>query len=227
MTRSLTAGMQTAVAAERGDVVRFLELDFSGGTLRWTTASQDIDWNGQTWTAVGGVLQLGGTQEGSDLRGEGIPAVLSGVDGVVLSTVLQNGFRGHEVVVWRAHISDGDVVADPIEEFRGYQNAAYRIRDRPGAEGLGGGTITVETRWVSRLAKLHAVNAVRASLHSHRDMLRRAGLVGAALDDSIMRFLPGLAGKQIRWGQDTPARYGGGGTGGRGGVSEEEWGDLY
>lgn len=215
MARDLTSGMQTSVAAESGrQVVRLLELVHSGGTVRWTTAAQDISWDGQTWTAIGGALSIGGTTEhGRDLRVEGIPAVLSGVDGSIISIVMSNHFRGREVTVWRAHLSDGAIVADPLEEFRGFQNTTYRIEDAPSDIGGGPGGVTVRTRWVSRLALLNRRNSVRTNVHSHRDMLRRAGLTGTALDDSIMKHLPSSieALRNLRWGSETPPRLSGGG----------------
>lgn len=210
MARSLTSGMQTSVAAESGRrVVRLLELNHSGGTVRWTTAAEDIDWNGQTWTAVGGALSIGGaTEHGSDRRAEGVVAVLSGVDGSITSIIMSNHFRGHEVVVWRAHLAGGAVVADPLEEFRGFQNTTYRIEDNDGAFSGQMGTIDIKTRWVSRLAILNRRNSVRTNVHSHRDMLRRAGLSGTDLDDTIMKHLPASirALRSLRWGSESPPR---------------------
>lgn len=214
MARDLTSGIQAAVAAESSTVIRLLELTYSGGTLRWTTAPQDIEWDSETWTAVGGVLQIGGAQEsGQDMRAEGVPVTLSGVDSSIISIIRTSQFRGRDVVVYRAHLADGAIIADPIEEFRGYQNDAYRITDSPDSEGLGGGTTTIRTRWVSRLAILQRTRAVRTNLHSHRDMLRRGGLTGTDLDDAFFAFLPKLDGTSIRWGSENPQRWGGGGSG--------------
>jgi hypothetical protein len=228
MARTLTSGMNTAVAGAKAIVVRLIQLEHSGGTERWATSAQDVEWSSQTWTAIGGALQLGGVDEVPDLRGAGMSAELAGVDGTVLSVVMTNAFRGYEVLVYRAHIkawdaaNAGTIIADPVLEFRGFQNGTYRVIDDQRAEELGGGTVTVKTRWVSRLAKLQAVLAVRTNLHSHRDYLRRGGLSGTDLDDDLFKFLPGLAARvsTIRWGASIPARYGGAG-GARAGLSRE------
>ena len=217
MARTITAAMQTSIAAEQATVVRFIELVHSGGTARWVTAAQDVGWDSKTWVAVGGVLQVGGASESADLRSDGIPVALSGVDGAITALVMTNSFRGYDVTVWRGHIDTalGTVIADPLLEFKGYQNSAYRITDDPRTEEGGGGTITIKTQWVSRLARLQSVIAVRTNLHSHRDLLRRAGLTGIALDDSIMRFVPKIAGniRTIRWGSaGAPFHTGGGGS---------------
>ena len=209
MARSLTSGMNTAVAAEQSTVVRLIQLEHSGGTARWATAAQDISWNSQTWSAIGGVLELGAAQESSDLRAAGLSVELSGVDGSIVSLVMTNSFRGYEVMIYRAHLTDGDVVADPYLEFRGYQNEPYEISDDPKTEEGGGGTVTVKTRWVSRLAALNRILAVRTNLHSHRALLKRAGLPGTDLADDFFKFVPALRGRlrTIRWGSEVPADY--------------------
>jgi hypothetical protein len=220
MARNLTSGMNTAVAAEQAVVVRLIQLEHGGGTVRWATSAQDIDWGGFTWIAIGGALELGGVLESPDLRGAGMAVGLAGVDGSLVSVVMTNDFRGREVFVYRAHISSaGQVVADPHLEFRGFQNGRYEISDDARAEEGGGGTVTVKSRWVSRLARLQAALAVRTNLTSHRDLLRRAGLSGVALDDDIFKFLPGLAARvsTIRWGAAAPAPFGGGGGSSGGG----------
>jgi len=212
MARNLSSGMNTAVAAERATVVRLIQLEHGGGTVRWATSAQDLSWGGNTWAAIGGRLLVGSIQEADDVRGSGLPVELPGVDSVITAVVLTNAFRGHEVLVYRAHLgADGQIVADPHLEFRGYQNGDYRIADDPNAEAGGGGTVTIKSRWVSRLARLQRALAVRTNLHSHRDFLRRGGLVGGALADDIFRFLPGLAAKinLIYWGGPMPARFSG------------------
>lgn len=209
MARDLTAGMQSAVAAEQSTVVRLIQIASSGGTVRWATSAQDISWGGFTWVAIGGSLRLGGVQETPDMRGAGMAVELPGVDSVVTSIVMTNDFRGREVLVYRAHLSNGAVVADPLLEFRGYQNGDYTVRDDPNTEQGGGGTVTIKSQWVSRLARLAAALTVRTNLTSHRDYLRRAGLSGTDLDDDFFRFLPDLVAKvsQIRWGAAPPATF--------------------
>jgi len=214
MTRTLTSGMQTAVAAERGyDIIHLIQMESSGGTLRIATSAQDISWSGQTWAAVGGHLQYGGSQETGDLKAQGVPVALSGVDGSIVSLVLNNFFRGYEVIVYRALLNSaaGTIVADPLEEFRGYQNTAYTVTDDQQAESMGGGSVSVKTRWVSRLAAFQQGGPVLTNLHSHRDMLRRGGLTGTDLTDAFFKFLPALVNKPIYWGTASPARVPGGG----------------
>ena len=216
MARPLTSGMNTAVASEQATVIRLLEIHHGGGVVRWATSAQDIVWDGFTWTAIGGEFEWGAIEEVPDMRGAGISMKLSGVDGSLIAVIMTNDFRGYEVVAYRVHIAAaGTIIADPLVEFRGYQNGMYRVRDDPRTEEGGGGTVTVSARWVSRLAKLQSVLAVRTNLHSHRDYLRRAGLSGVALDDDLFKFLPGLAARValIRWGAAPPARYGGAGGG--------------
>jgi len=226
MSRTLTPAMLAAIRAERGyAIIHLIEMENSGGTLRIATSAQDISWSGQTWTAVGGHLQYGGSQETGDLKAQSVAMELSGVDGSIISAVLNNHFRGYEVVIYRAHIdvAAGTVVADPLEEFRGYQNKSYQITDDQQAENMGGGTVTVRTRLASRLADAALSNAVLTNLHSHRDMLRRAGFSFPDTEDRFFAMLPGIAGRQTPiWGGVPISRWSGAP---RGGGREGNWDD--
>lgn len=194
MTRTLTAGMQTAVAAQTGTIVYLFQIESSGGTLRLCTAPVDIAWDSQTWDGIGGTLAFGGIEETGDPSGQGVDLTLSGVDQTFIAVLLANHVRGHEVRIWLAHLSDGDVVADPLEIFRGYQLADYRISETRSREG---GTVTVKTRVMSRLATLRNAVPVRTNPTSHNDMLKRAGL---STGDTFFQNVPGLGHQKINWG---------------------------
>lgn len=206
MPRTLTAGMETAIAAERSSIVHLVEINTSGGTTRFTTAPQDISWDSQTWTAVGGALTVGEAAEAADKDAAGMPLQLSGVDTAVISIILGNHLRGREIRVWRAHLdeSTGVVVADPLEIFRGYQNEAYEIEETR-SEGLEGGTCRVRTRVTSRLTRLRDARPVRTNTVSHDAMLARAGL---AVGDTFFVNTPQIVNVPIYWGTTAPVRWG-------------------
>lgn len=198
--RTLTAGMQTAVAAATGEILYLFQLDSSGGTLRLCTAPVDITWNAQSWDGIGGILAFSGVEETADPAGQGVELTLSGVDQTIISILLQHQFRGYEVRIWLAHLAiNGTIVADPIEIFRGRQLSDYRINEeRPES---GSGSVTIKTRVQSRLSILRNPEAVRTSIVSQNDMLKRAGL---STGDTFFRNVPAIAGRQVRWGQINP-----------------------
>lgn len=207
MARTLSAGMQSAVAAESATLVHFVQIESSGGTLRLTTAPQDVSWNAQTWTGIGGVLRFGAPVESMELRGQAVELTLDGVDQTFIATVLNNHVRGREVVIYFGHMdpSAGTVIATPLEVFRGFLNEPISITEQRSPDGREGSSVEVKTRAVSRLADLQRPNAVRTNVHSHRDMLRRAGLVGGALGDQFFKFTAEIANRRIFWGTKPPA----------------------
>lgn len=215
MARSLTAAMQTALAAEEGYAdVWLLELTSSASTLRFTSASEDQKWDGQTWTAVGGAMRFDNPGETDDLVGQSYRVSLGGVDQTVISSLLSNDYRGQASKLYFGQIlvSTGVVVVDPIEVFTGLVNESWSVSEEPGRDGRAG-TVKVSTTVVRELARFGQHIAVRTNVQSHRDMLDRAGL---GVTDTFFKRVPGIVGKVIMWG-GAPVRVGGGGRGGVGG----------
>ena len=197
--RTLTAGMQAAVAAQTGEIVYLFQIGTSGGTIRVCSAPVDIAWNSQTWEGIGGTLAFSGVEETADPAGQGVELTLAGVDQTIISALLQNQFRGYEVRIWLAHLAaNGTIIADPIEIFRGRQLSDYRITEER-ATDKSAGTVTVVTRVQSRLAILRHAQPVFTSETSHNDMLKRAGLT---IGDTFFRNVPAIAGKTLKWGDD-------------------------
>lgn len=224
MSRNLGTALEAAVASERSTLAYLFEFNSSGGTLRMATTPQSVEWDGHTWVAVGGHLQFGEIQESSDLSGQAASVVLDGVDQTVISTILTHFMRGHEAVVYLAHLGDDGTVTGAYELFRGFENDAFEVETMPRTEEGGGGTCKISTKLVSRLAELGQVRAVRTNVHSHRDMLRRAGFTGGDLNDLFFSRVPELVNKPIYWGRDTPepsSFAGGPDPGGRGGRDRE------
>lgn len=203
MTRTLTAGMQTAVAGETASIVHFVELASSGGTTRLCTAPQDVEWDSQTWSGFGGHLAVGAVEETPDGSGNGVELTLSGVDQTIISVLMNNQVRGYTVQLWRAHInSSGAVVSDPLDFGTYYQLQEYRITETRPKEGRG--TCTVKTRVVPPHMARRGPRPVRCSYSSHNDMLARAG---ATTGDTFFQNLAGVVNREIFWGQDAPSKY--------------------
>lgn len=201
MTRPLTAGMLSAIAAKRGELVYLFEIETSGGVLHLCTAPVDVAWNGETWEGIGGTLVFDSIDETPDPAGQGVGLTLSGVDQTVIASVLTNQVRGYPVAIWWAHLDDGDIVPDPLEIFRGLQLADYQISEKRSQQP---GTVTVKTRVKSRLARLRNAQVVHTNESSHNDMLARAGL---PTGDTFFRNVAGLVGRDIYWGTNRPTRW--------------------
>ena len=202
MARTLGAGMATAVAASEGYAdVWLLVLVSSGGTSRITTAVQDVLWDGNTYTAVGGNILLEAPSETSDPAAQGMNMTLSGVTQTLIADLLSNNMRGQISTLYFGQVllSTGVVAVDPIQAFTGYLNEQWQIVEQDG-QGTAPGTVTISTSAVSDIARYLAPRGVRSNVISHNDMLGRASL---AVGDTFFSRVPELVGKQISWGKKT------------------------
>ena len=168
MARDLTAGMQTAVAAQTGTTAHLISLEFSGGTIRMATLPHDIVWDGETWEGIGGALGFEPIEEGSDLKANGIGLRMSGVDQTIIAALLGQNYRGRSVSVYRVKFdSDGAIVADPVEIFTGKLNTGFEIRETR-ADDARSGTVEIMTQCVSDLAVLVYSRGIKTNLASHQ-----------------------------------------------------------
>lgn len=210
MTRTLSGGESEESGVE---AVWLLEAVFWDGSseqiLRFATAGDDVevdadgDGSPETYEGAGDLKGFGPVaSETQDRRAQGTRIELSGVDTVVMSTLLENDFRGRRMRVWRARIEDG-AVSDTRLVHRGVQLEDYEIREeRPDSpdEDDQAPTITITTRSVSRVAAMQGRNAVQATVASHNAMLARAG---ESTGDSFFRYLPNLG--RFFWGSEATA----------------------
>lgn len=198
MTRTLEAGMVTAVAAVEGYAdVWLLVLTSSGGTTRITTAPQSVTWDGNTYTAVGGAIEIEPPQETSDPQAQSLRMTLSGVTQTIIADLLTNNMRGQACTLYFGQIdpSSGAVVADPVEVFTGLLNDRWEIREERDERG---GTVRISTSAVSQLARYLVSRATRTNVQSHNDMIARAG---GTPGDTFFSRVPTLVGKLVMWGK--------------------------
>ena len=119
-TRTLTAGVQSAIAASQVTALMFCELDFSSGFLRVTTAGHDVTWNGYTWTGVGLLGSVASIAEDTALQANGVKLTLSGVDSAIIAIALQEAYQGRSARMWLAFVNDsGAIITDPLLVFSG------------------------------------------------------------------------------------------------------------
>lgn len=119
-SRTLTAGVQAAIASAQMTTLMFVELNFASGYLRLTTAGHDVAWNGYTWTGVGLLGAVDAISEDAALQANGIRLTLSGVDSAIIAIALQEAYQGRAAKIWLAFVSDvGAIIADPLLVFVG------------------------------------------------------------------------------------------------------------
>lgn len=144
MARDLTSGMQAAVVAKSLTPIFFYEGEFSGGTLRLTSAA-GITWNGQIW-AAGHLIGIGAIEETTEIRASGLQITL-GFDASVLQTALAQVRSGKPGRVWIGVLdSSGAIIADPYLAFEGRLDVSDIV--------MGGEVCTVQIAYESRLIDL-------------------------------------------------------------------------
>ena len=212
MTRTLTAGMKTAAAAAEGEIFHLFDLDFSGGTLYLTDASNDVTWSGNTYTAV--AVSHGPIQETPVLGAQSIRLAFDGVNTSITTRIRQQNYTGRNATIRFAHIaSDGTVQVDPATTFQGLMNASWEVRESFGRKG---GTASVSTRIVSPFAIINKRNGIRANVERHAAVFP---------GDMFWRHVANITGQGVRWGNAMPVTVvGQGGSGGNiGGDSTEQF----
>ncbi|HSB54646.1 MAG TPA: hypothetical protein VLD58_09830, partial [Gemmatimonadales bacterium] len=158
MPRSVDAAMLADLGAASAEACFLLELDFEGATQYLTNAGVTVstpagaeDWNGHTWTAVGGAISCGGTGERWE-PGSAMRLGLSAVDPSLLALILQLQYRGRRAKLWWAHWdrAAGTVLSKPLLLFSGNLNDAFDVSHQQNADGSG--TMTIETRVSERVS---------------------------------------------------------------------------
>lgn len=210
--RSLSGGALAALqAASETEEVFLISLTYSSGTVYMNTGTRDLLWNGQTWDAVGGNLEIGPVEESGDMKGQGFDIQLSGVDQSIISILLGQDYRGRDVFIGQALLDQSaGTVIDVIEWADGLQLDNYEITEvaKRGAPL----TCTVRTRIRHRLGE-DEYRGIRASVSSHQKHFS---------DDTFFQHVPSLVGKKLYWGRLAPVTLG---SGGGGGGPHEEYGD--
>lgn len=198
MVRTMTAAMKTAAAAATGEAFHLFELNFSGGVQRLTDASNNVVFQSNTYSAIGGHLRFEAVQELPSLSGQGVRLVLDGVDQTVISAVLAENYIGRKCVIHRVRLDTGGaIIVDPVEIFNGFLNNEFEIRET-------GETVTVSTFVVSSLTRFSQTRGIVASLTSHQQHFS---------GDTFFRHVTAIAARKVFWGPGSEGGKGGTPTG--------------
>jgi hypothetical protein len=183
VARTIAAGLQTAIARKTGSqFVHLVALHFAGAHLYVTDASQDIVTTtpAQTWTAVGGAMQVGPVEETLDAGATAWDVGFSGVDQGIIASILLDEWRGQAAEVYLCHFeTTGAVTADPLRVFAGRMAGGWKIETAVGSDGHET-TVKVSTRCNAYAAELATRRGRQTNPASHaRVFPNDAGAFGA------------------------------------------------
>ena len=199
MSRTINASNLTQTQATTLIPAFFLDLEFTGGYLRFWSGVGDFAWGGNTYLGAGHVLSITNIMETAEIKAAGISMTLTGVPASIISTVLSESRQGKTVKIYLGFLnSSRALVATPETVFDG------RL-DVPTIE-LSGDSATVSITAESRLIDLERIKAGRFT-----DKDQQARYSG----DKGLEYIESLQTKRVIWGKQQVG--GGGGGGGKGG----------
>ena len=212
MSRTITTAQQAEFDGNPTFVV-LIEAQFDSGTVRLWNGYGDLSWDSETWLGGGELLGIEPIEETTGIEAKGVVVSLSGIPSGLLSIALQEDYQGRPAIIRVGSLytvvatdataptvdlnfagaqyifpdvsaAEGDMVASPLQVFRG------RMDTMPIAENGQTATITVNVE--SRLMRLKTALTRR---YTHEDQQRDYP------GDLFFAFVTGLQNKTLDWGK--------------------------
>ena len=163
-------------------------LEFDGGDVNMWTGIGSRTIGAATFSGTGGLLQIEGLEESSDLGANGTTLTLSGVNDTLLSYALTEDYQGRLCRIYWGVTS----VSQVVEVFSGYMDR-MTIQDAGETSTI---TLTVE----SRLITLERPVIRRYTDKSHQSVIATEGYGSST--DTFFKWVTKLADKQVVWGRE-------------------------
>ena len=163
-------------------------LEFDGGDVNMWTGIGSRTIGAATFSGTGGLLQIEGLEESSDLGANGTTLTLSGVNDTLLSYALTEDYQGRLCRIYWGVTS----VSQVVEVFSGYMDR-MTIQDAGETSTI---TLTVE----SRLITLERPVIRRYTDKSHQSVIATENYGSST--DTFFKWVTKLADKQVVWGRE-------------------------
>ena len=102
--------------------------------LTASSAYKDETIDGQIFSAVGGLMAVGGQQKSIRVTSADTTVALSGIQGTLINTVLGTKIRGSELEIWRGFYDDAGILTSTAKRFTGIITSYNINEDRAGNE---------------------------------------------------------------------------------------------
>lgn len=174
--------------------------------LTASSAYKDETIDSQVFSAVGGLMAVGGQQKSIRVTSADTTVALSGIQGTLINTVLGTKIRGSELEIWRGFYDDQGILTSTAKRFTGIITSYNIVEDRAGNED----NFTVSVNASSYKTVLSNRVAGRKTNPESWQFFNA--------DDSSMNNIYSIATQTFDFGKEvTASGGGGGGGGGRGG----------
>ncbi|MBT7913572.1 hypothetical protein HN588_06675 [Candidatus Bathyarchaeota archaeon] len=131
--RGMTAAALTELGAITNQPCHLVEVttETSGtpSVVYMTDYSRNLDWDGNTYLAVGNLLGVGNISESAEFQIQKLDLALSGVDQSLVSLFINNNYLDQPVSVYMAFINNGAVVISPSLLFKGNMDSITMSED--------------------------------------------------------------------------------------------------
>jgi hypothetical protein len=153
MSRNLDSTLLAALTAGVVHPALLVQLTFRTGTHYIWTGIGPLVSNGQTFTGVGSLGNMGAISEGTSVQADGTTLSLSGIDPVLYAECMTDIQLGAPAKIWLTVLNQGVMVGAPYLLFSG-------LVDKPSVT-TGSTSITVSLALENRLINLQRPSARR------------------------------------------------------------------
>ena len=184
MTRSLTSGVQTAVAADVVRPVTLVKMEFDSGTVRYSGADRAITYDSESYTGIGNFAGFSVVEEGVDLQTYTVTISISGIPTALLSISLDEDYQNRFVTLFQGFLNDSyALISDPVEIFKGRVN---QMNIEAG-----------ETATISLTVESRLVDWERPRIRRYNNNDQQVAFSG----DKGFEFVPQMVEKELIWGR--------------------------
>lgn len=183
MSRTLSAGVDTAVAAANVTDCYLMSMAFDSGTVYVTNQTFSVEYDGHTWLGAGAVGSIEPVKESADQQAHELVARLSGIPSDMIATFLGEHYQGRDLSLYGAFMdADHKIIPTPILLFRGrMDNAPITL----------GASAMIELKAQSRLADWN-----RARVRRYNDADQQAVHPG----DEFFKYQEQMVSVELLWG---------------------------
>ena len=186
MSRSLTAGMQSALSADNVAPILLAKINTTGGDVRVWTGIGDLTFDSEVYVGIGTFGNITEIIEDADLGASGLTLSLSGIPSDMVSIAFSQIQHNRPATIWFGALdtTTGALIADPYQMFSGFTDVPV-IEDNAITSVL---KLTVENRMID-------LNRPRTRRYTPEDQKIDFS------DDEGFAFVAALQDKSIDWGK--------------------------
>lgn len=175
LERSLTLAVKTQLGGDSITPVHLLDVMLDSGAVYLTDAYKPLVFGGNTYTALGHLIQFDRIEETAQMQVNSTTIILGGVDQTMYALFLGERYVNRKAAIWLGFLnSTGALVVDPVKVLDGRLDEPF-IDEDPDA-----GTATLGARIINQWSDYERINGRQANHNSQKHLFSTdKGLVHA------------------------------------------------